>query len=298
VRKGDLKASTASLYMQHIISFYEWAAHEKLIIVCPESKPFEYETIEIANYGMMKHINNSFSIKSTDLRIRVPNRTVQQSLNPLSEKELEVYGESLKQCNIEFRLHQLLQLNAGLRVMEACTFPLELVAAPPYERRRLDIAIGPHNGVQTKYGATRTIEIGAVLMHQLYLYATSERRLKKSSKHSANDQVRPLLLNKNGTALTANSVQNHFLRLRNKISDQNRGSFQHKTHDLRATYGTYRLASLLGHIPESDAIALLMNWLGHKNESTTWKYIRFLRKESVNQSAILMLDGILEDALA
>ncbi|EGR4075043.1 site-specific integrase, partial [Vibrio cholerae] len=71
----------------------------------------------------------------------------------------------------------------------------------------------------------------------------------------------------------------------------------HRTHDLRATYGTYRLDSLLDHLPVGDALALIMGWMGHKDDKTTWKYLRYLRKEKANQNAIVMLDQILEEAM-
>ncbi|MBF4313233.1 site-specific integrase, partial [Vibrio anguillarum] len=37
--------------------------------------------------------------------------------------------------------------------------------------------------------------------------------------------------------------------------------------------------------------------MGHKDDKTTWKYLRYLRKEKANQNAIVMLDQILEEAM-
>ncbi|OJZ65293.1 hypothetical protein BSN91_19000, partial [Vibrio cholerae] len=58
-----------------------------------------------------------------------------------------------------------------------------------------------------------------------------------------------------------------------------------------------RLDSLLDHLPVGDALALIMGWMGHKDDKTTWKYLRYLRKEKANQNAIVMLDQILEEAM-
>jgi integrase len=294
VKDGKLKASTASLYMQHVIGFYEWAAYEKLFELNEHSKPFNYQTLQISNQQMMRHNKPFFSVQSTDLRIRVPDRNKVQSLSPLSDTEIKEYLHALKHANVEFRLHQLLQLNTGMRVREACTFPAEIVLAPPYEKKRYEITIGPANQVETKYGATRTIEISSFLMHELYKYYISERRSKRALKPNSNY----LLLNVKGEPFSTNSIQEHFLRVKKSMALNQGISYKHRTHDLRSTYGTYRLSSMLDNgVPESDAITLLMGWMGHKNEATMWKYVRFLRKETVRQNALSMLDRILEEAL-
>lgn len=297
VKIGKLKASTASLYMQHIINFYEWAANEKLFELNEHSKPFNYQTLQITNQQMMRHNKPFFSVQSTDLRISVPDRNKTQSLCPLSDSEIKAYSLALKRSSVEFRLHQLLQLNTGMRVREACTFPAKCVLAPPYEKKRYEIMIGPANQVETKYGATRTIEISSFLMHELYKYYISERRLKRASKHKSKDSY--LLLNIKGAPFSTNSIQEHFFRAKKLMASSQKIIYKHRTHDLRSTYGTYRLSSLLDNgIPESDAIALLMGWMGHKNEATLWKYVQFLKKETVRQNALSMLDLILEEALA
>lgn len=117
VKDGILSASTASSYMLHVIKFYEWALREQLIKLDENSKPFEYEFINISNNGLMSHLNKYFIVKTTDLKIKVPNKGDKQSLNPLSEYEIEIYIKILKEFNEEFVIHQLLQIQSGLRVV-------------------------------------------------------------------------------------------------------------------------------------------------------------------------------------
>jgi integrase len=297
VKKGELCASTASNYMLHVIKFYEWAGHEQLIKISEHSKPFEYEYVNINNYGMMSHINRFFVVRTTDLKIKTPNRGDKQSLNPLSENELSSFIKKLKKSNEEFKIHQLLQLQSGLRVSEACTFPLSAVIPPPYERKYLDVNIGPHNGVKTKYGKKRTIEVPSSLMHRMYLYSISEYRLKKKDKDQVHLSSAPLLLNQSGRPITTDGIQRHFHRFRIKLRNDENIIFNHRTHDLRSTYATFKLSSLLKYIEPSDAMTLLMGWLGHKDEKTTWKYLRYLNKDKIHQNAISMLDSIMDDAL-
>jgi len=46
-----------------------------------------------------------------------------------------------------------------------------------------------------------------------------------------------------------------------------------------------------------DAMRLIMGWLGHKNEQSTWRYLRYLDKRKLHQEAFFMLDSMVEEAL-
>ncbi|WP_323981646.1 site-specific integrase [Aeromonas media] len=296
-RNGEIAFSTASLYILHVIKFYEWAMHEQLLSLSEAERPFNYQVVHIANTGMMSHLHPRFAVRSTDLRIRKPARHDHQKLNPLSEYELSRFAHCLKQGSDEFIIHQLLQIQSGLRVEEACTFPYSAVQAPDRHTAHYEVEIGPFNGVHTKYDKTRTVEIPQSLMQRMYEYAIGERRYLRAQRATPRGQHIPLLLNRQGAPFTSNNVQQHFRRLKQAMTREENGPFSHRTHDLRATYGTYRLDSLLAHLPEGDAMALVMAWMGHQDEKTTWKYLRYLRKEHANQSAVLMLDVIMAEAL-
>ena len=87
-RIGDIQFSTASLYMLHVIKFYEWCIANHMLVVDERSKPFEYELVHVRNRGMMNHLNPNYIVTSTDLRIKVPKKSEIQSLNPLTKKEM------------------------------------------------------------------------------------------------------------------------------------------------------------------------------------------------------------------
>lgn len=297
-RKGNIQFSTASVYMLHVIKFYEWAMYERLIKLDPKSKPFQYEVINVNNNGVLTHINRSFAVQSTDLRIRKPAKNEDQSLNPLSEEDLFAMISELNNFSEEFIIHQLLQLQSGLRVEEACSFSLDLVFRPTTEKLRYEIEIGPHVGIATKFGKTRKIEINHSLMLRMYNYSISERRFIKTNKSNYVAGIHtPLLISNTGKPFTTNNIQQYYRRLRLKIRENHSIPFKHRTHDSRATYGTYRLSSLLQHLEPADAMALIMGWMGHKDEKTTWKYIRYLNKDKIHQQAICILDQIVEEAL-
>lgn len=294
-KKGELAYSTASLYMLQVIKFYEWAAHERFITFTEDNKPFNYQLVHIANTGMMSHNNPKFVVRSTDLRIRKPTKNENQRLNPLSKEELGQFATCLISYSEEFIIHQFLQLQAGLRVDEACTFPIASIEKPNINTKRYEVEIGPQNGVHTKFNKTRKVEIPLLLMKRMYYYSISERRFKRAQKTDGEHSY--LLLNNRGMPLCSNNIQQYFRRIHEDIRSTFNTSFNHRTHDLRATYGTYRLDALLEHLPVGDALALVMAWMGHKDDKTTWKYLRYLKKEKANQSAIVLLDQILEESI-
>jgi integrase len=131
----------------------------------------------------------------------------------------------------------------------------------------------------------------------MYKYLISEKReisLAKSTKFD----FEPLLINTRGKAYSSANVQKYFSNLREKIRQHFHITFQHRTHDLRATYGTFRLSSMLENgVNPVDAMKLLMGWMGHQDEKTTWRYLTYLKKRQLNEEALCVLDSIVEDAL-
>ena len=292
-RNGEMQFSTASLYMLHVIKFYEWCITHQLLHVTEHAKPFEYELVKVQNQGMMRHLNPQFLVTSTDLRIKVPKRANIQSLNPLSKEEIRLYALELTNFGIEFVLHQLLQIHSGLRINEACTFPQSLALNELSTGLYSEVLIGPANGVTTKYSKERKVEIPAKLAVLLHSYSTSIRRKKRLKGKESSF----LLVTKNGTPFNANNVQQSFRRLKESIEVKYSMSFKHRTHDLRATYCTYRLSSLLEHGLQKNAVLQMMAWMGHNSESTIWKYVDYLEREKSVQNATSFLDQILEEAV-
>lgn len=88
-KEGDLAFSTANTYIRHVVQFYKWAAHEQLITITDQNKPFEIEIVNIRNESMLAHMMPKFTVQTSDLRIRVPRSSQSnriRSMNPLSQK--------------------------------------------------------------------------------------------------------------------------------------------------------------------------------------------------------------------
>ena len=326
VKESKIARSTANHYMNHVVSFYIWAIQEGFLKVQNEKEaPFLIQYIDISRNDKFAHMRPSFTVQTTDLRIKVyrdaDSHTV-TSMNPLDREALNLMAIKLNEQPEEFRLQCLLAVQCGLRISEACSITVDALrhAYPSTElKTRYNMVIGPVNGVKTKYAKERHIEISSQLLKKLINYSISERRLKRynklikkvelvnsgsivladSNKNKLNHSLKynVLFISDRGNPVESKVTSVRWSEFRHKIIIDDR-SIKYKFHDLRCTYGTYRLADLLeAGLPAGEALDCLMGWMGHKNEQTTWKYLRFLKRQDVFKVKFALLDSIMLDAL-
>lgn len=324
-REGVLAFSTANTYMGHVIQFYIWAIENHHLVISNEKEaPFIIEFIKRNNNGLLAHLRPMISVQTSDLRIRVPKatNTEVQSLTPLSQDHLTLLSSNLSHQSIEFMLMTLLACKSGLRLREACSLTIEALsqALPANELKlRYIINIGPHNGVETKFRKKRKIEVPWPLLNALQRYSFSERRQKRLSKlqtkiatqktagfpisekikESCNKASRfePLFISQQGNCIQPEVLNARWVTFRNELAKKEPG-FRYRFHDLRCTYATYRLQDLLdSNLSEGEALDCLMGWMGHNNERTTFKYIRYLKKNEMLKCAFSLLDSVMDNAI-
>ena len=327
IKNGELAHSTASVRMNQIVNYYKWLMYEGYLVVKSEKEaPFNMEYVSVQSTGILAHISTTFTVHTTDLRIKVPRDSSSKNirpLTPLSQDSLDILTSYLPQASVELRLQVLTSIDTGLRINEVATLTLDALktAIPLAEsEHRYELMVSPQlNGVQTKYAKQRTIEISADLLTELDEYRTSERRLKRVAKlnnkldnlfeaalglkQEAVDALErcerhePMFVSEQGNPVTGKSIESRWSELRSIIK-KSHPSFTHRFHDLRSTYGTYRLSDLLeAGLLDVECMELLMAWMGHKNESTTWKYLRFLRRKKAFKVKFGILDSIMHSAL-
>ncbi|MFA0055537.1 tyrosine-type recombinase/integrase [Vibrio echinoideorum] len=327
IKQGELAHSTASVRMNQIVNYYKWLMHDGYLRVKNEKKaPFKMEFVSVQNSGMLAHISPTFIVETSDLRIKVPRDADSKNirpLSPLSRDALGILTQHLPQTSEELRLQALLAIDTGMRVEEVATLSLDALdtATPLAEsQHRFEILLCPRStGVQTKFLKTRTVEISSDLLQALNEYRISERRLKRTTKLNEKieqldsdappfnqktieildrcDRHEPLFVSQQGNPATGKSIEARWIEFRAEIK-QAESSFSHRFHDLRATYCTYRLSDLLETgLPIVDCMELLMGWMGHKDETTTWKYLRFLKRKEVFKVKFGILDSIMHNAL-
>ncbi|MEZ9916782.1 tyrosine-type recombinase/integrase [Vibrio breoganii] len=327
IKKSNLAHSTASVRMNQIANYYKWLMHDGYLKIRNEKEaPFKMEFVSIQSTGMLTHVSPTFTVETSDLRIKVPKDADSSNirpLTPLSQDDLSILTSYLPFASEELRLQVLISIDAGLRIQEIATLTLDAldIAKPLAEsEHRYEITVSPHlNGVQTKYGKERTIEVSKTLLNELVAYRTSNRRLKRANKLSAKlDKLEkstkglshkmvetfefclnhePLFISEQGNPVSAKSIAARWSELRKKIK-QAHPTFEHRFHDYRSTYGTYRLNDLLeAGLPVVESMELLMAWMGHKNESTTWKYLRYLKRKEAFKVKFGILDSIMHEVL-
>lgn len=326
IKEGAIAHSTANTYMSHVVQFYIWTLHEGFLFVDNEkTAPFVIEFISISRMDKLAHMRPTFTVQTTDLRIRVPKNSLSlsiTSMNPLSRESLELIARKLIDESEEFRLQCLIAVQCGLRISEVCSLTIEALnfATPITDNNiRYRISIGPLNGVKTKFSKERHIEISEQLLNELKKYSASERRLKRLKKLNLKisliktgelhvmklkkdelkrcDKFEPLFISEQGNPVDSKVTGARWTDFRNKIRKVEPG-FSHKFHDLRCTYGTYRLNDLLeAGLPAGEALDYLMGWMGHNHEQTTWKYLRFLKHKDVLKNKFALLDTIIHEAI-
>lgn len=113
----------------------------------------------------------------------------------------------------------------------------------------------------------------------------------------ASDSYEPLFISQQGNPYLPKVVDARFGELRRSMVTMGI-PFTHRFHDLRCSYATYRLHSLLvAGLDPAEALDLLMQWMGHNHESTTWKYLRYLKRKEALKEKISILDNIMHQAL-
>lgn len=326
IKRGELAYSTANTYMNQVKNFYLWTIHEGYLRIKREQEaPFKMEFVKVQNLGMLAHIRPTFTVETSDLRIKVPKDGDSKNIRPLSplnRESLDLLISWLPKTSEELRLQVLLSIDTGMRIEEVATFSLNALdtATPVAESlHRFELTLCPQStGVQTKFDKKRRVEISIELLEALSEYQVSERRLSRANKlyrkisqitedslvfnHNSIEILKrsecyePLFISQQGNPMTRGTIESRWIELRSEI--QKGRSFKHRFHDLRATYGTYRLSDLLdAELGIAESVELLMSWMGHKNETTTWKYLRFLKRKEVFKRKFGVLDSIMHEAL-
>ncbi|EIZ1040479.1 tyrosine-type recombinase/integrase [Vibrio parahaemolyticus] len=327
IKNGELAHSTASVRMNQIVNYYKWLMHDGYLKIKNEKEaPFKMEFVSVQSTGMLAHISPTFTVETSDLRIKVPKDASSKNirpLSPLSQESLSILTQCLPNASEELRLQVLISIDTGMRIQEVATLSLNALdtATPLVEsEHRYEIVLSPQStGVQTKYSKQRRVEISSELLTTLNEYRTSERRIKRLNKLNARleslpedksslkqetierlelcERHEPLFVSEQGNPVTAKSIEARWTELRISIKKTS-PSFIHRFHDLRSTYGTYRLNDLLeAGITPTECMELLMGWMGHRNESTTWKYLRYLQRKEAFKVKFGILDSIMHEAL-
>ncbi|MDO1434405.1 MULTISPECIES: tyrosine-type recombinase/integrase [Pseudomonas] len=289
IESGDLAPSTARSRISAIVQFYRFAADQEFIQ--PTTHMWRERAVVLPFYDT-HGFKRALTRFSTDLSI--PNRPalgerLEDGLTPLSETHMNQLL-AFTACEETEELHLMLTIGffTGARLHTISTLRIEnLENATPdsYIENIFLIRVGPGTKVKTKFNVTGDLLVPKALLDELKRYAYSVKRLKREAKASHSDKTL-LFLTSRGNPYSNTTIGTLISELRRKGRDANLkfiDSF--KFHQTRATYGTWLMKLTLSLTTPAAAIEFVKNAMHHKQETTTFKYIKFLESTKGKQEA-------------
>jgi len=188
-------------------------------------------------------------------------------------------------------------LKVGLRATECATLKENLIINPT-SNETVMVNIGPEQRVETKYSKQRTVEFPYELMRRLYLYKTSNKRLKLVDKGNENGVFKgDLFITTKGTCMSGETLSKYFINYAQTLQIMD-AKFNHQHHNLRSTFATNYLEDELAkgrdfYLAAADLQALM----GHENLLTTMEYVDFMKDEEKRKKHVNTKSDIVESAM-
>lgn len=285
-------SAVPSRRMNAVVTFYKWAKATGLID--KHLKMWEDQQVPITFFNSTG-FKRTVGVWTTNLRI--PHRkanitTLENGLLPISPKDRDLLLNYLRSKPTEQNivLHNMLIIGffTGARIGSIRTLriknlknaipdPTFVAESASPENFILLVAAGPGTGIKTKYDVSGYLRFLKPVHNCILKYAeTNITRLIRQGKASKENKSL-IFLTKDGLPYSEGSINTALSDLRKVLVKDGLTQFHDfKFHQSRATCGT-ELARLHMASGDNNAIDHVRDWLMHKNESTTWKYIKFLK---------------------
>lgn len=293
----SISPSEASSRMRNAINFYRFIQNNG--IMDPNLKLWKDRRFNISVFDRLG-FERTVSVGSTDLSI--PNRTragitLEDGLTPLSEDATRMLLTIADEVSPnEFRLMLLLGLQTGMRIGTICDLKiqtLERATPDPHHDGWMIINVGPNASppVATKHSVSGQVRIPTTLVQKLLIYSASEGRLKRLGK-SPRGAANRLFTTRNGAPFvgadteSGGAIRTFTYEIRKRARVRNCAELTNfHFHQTRCTFATRLTQALLAKHTTTQVIAFVKNALLHKNEATTWRYIRFVETAPLKRDA-------------
>lgn len=291
--KGELAPSTAKERMSSLIRFYRWVQVRGLL--SPEYPMWQDRAVFIRIFDKVG-FERSLMRVSTDLSIpnrRRPGERLEDGLLPVSSiDQASILTFTQEHSSEELLLILSLGFLTGMRLGTIADLKIQTVerAVPdPASPNLFRLAVGPGADppVHTKFSVTGQVWITRNQLDELRRYAYSIRRLKREAKAAPENRDLVFLTRfgnpyaRGGTsASTAINVEMHALR---KLGVAHGLVALHNFHfhQSRCTFGTEIARIAIGIGGAINAIAIVKEALLHKDEATSFRYIKFIEKNPI-----------------
>jgi len=290
-RRRVIAPSTASARMNAVKQFFAWTV--KCGILPASAQPY-IETSAHFQVQDRAGFSRRIATSTSDLSIRKSNReraSLEGGLTPVSRTlRDELIAAGYRHASPEFALILDLGFRSGMRIETICGLTVESLskATPNESGETYYIKVGPAHGVPTKQDVNYSPQIPRDLFIRLKQYEGCARRLKRTagaggeSKHLLflNRWSRPYVdLNRHG----ANSISQLLQRLKPHLLHADLRQFYF--HCTRATFGTtVVLAGLAAGERKDRIVRRLMELLGHRHASSSFRYIAFVEELKTSEA--------------
>lgn len=277
--RGSLAPSTARARMAAVIQFYRHAQVHGLVHT--KSPMWKDRKVVVRYYDT---IGFERTLMRTSSELAIPNRSrsglrLEDGLTPLRTDDAVRLLEFAK----EQRLHELnlilaLGLLTGARIETITTLGVKDIENARPDAETPDtyrLRVGPGTGVNTKFDVSGELMVPKFLINDLREYAYSMRRLRRQGRASESNRGF-LFLTIRGNQYESGSFNRLMTDLRRRAlvaGMRFMGSF--KFHQTRATFGTWLMEVALRVAGTKAAVAFVKDAMLHKDEKTTFLYVRF-----------------------
>lgn len=285
---GLLSPSTATARMSAIINFYRWLQ----VYGWLDRDPIWEDRSRSIRLHTAVGFSRSMSVVSSELAI--PNRKrvgslLEDGLLPLTDENRTILlNFLLNHEKVELYLMTMIGFFTGARSETIRTLRIsniENALDDPTIPSMKRIPVGPGTGVKTKFDVSGSLLFPSELVSQLQQYAFSARRLIRQSRAAEDDRTL-LFLSERGNSYSDTSFTKIISYLREKLTTEGFEQFRDfKFHQTRATFGTQLMRLAMRNLPSQvDSIIFVRDAMLHKDEATTWKYVKFIEKEPIKEA--------------
>ena len=277
---GGLAPSTTTARMRAVIRFYRYCAGRNFV---SREAPKWQDKVVVVRYFDSAGFERTLQRVTAD--ISIPNRArhavrLEDGLLPITSAHmLELLHFTKNEVSTELHLMLMIGFFTGARL---CTITSLHVSALQQAERDPNvygmwvIPVGPGTGIMTKFDVSGNLLIPAELMVLLKEYSDSVRHTDRIIKAKKKNK-RLLFLTRYGNRFSISTVEREMVTLRQTALRAGLQFMQKfRFHQSRATYGTWLMTICLAKGNVKAAIEFVKGAMHHKNEATTFGYIKFI----------------------
>lgn len=280
---GSLAASTVRARMAAVIQFYR---HAQIHGFVDRDSPLWIDRPVVIRY--FDPVGFSRTISRISAELSIPNRSrhgfrLEDRLTPLRTADASKLLDFTKEQGLrEINLMLSLGILTGARIETITSLGVANVenAYPDIQSpSTYRLRVGPGTNVKTKLDVSGELLIPQFLICELKAYAYTLHRLRRQAV--ASEENRGLLfLTARGNPYAAGTFNRLMTDLRRRaVTAGMRFMESFKFHQTRSTFGTWLMGVALGVTNSKAAVAFVRDAMLHKDEKTTFLYVRFIEQE-------------------